>query len=914
MEEQGYVVINGRTAGDTPALYTFINSQGNKSIIDLAWTNLNGINLIRDLKVSDFVLKSDHLPVMVEINSVERAASQRRVTKKDTNQKKIMWNNSNQLDYTDRIKTTSPPIINHLQINEAQQQFSAALREIAKNSKMEPTQNNKKPRSENPWYDSHCMNLKKDAAKAFTSYTKAGYDVQKFHEYKDKKKAYNALIKNNKTKYYDDLKTKISSIKSSKEFWDTINRFRYNCKNKKCEIAPETWTQFFESFYETIDITHSLDTHFTRSTDPFLDQEITLSELELTLKSLKNAKAPGPDTLAGEFYKNLDARWQKSLLTLFNKTLTEEKTPESWAQTKICMIHKKGDRKDPNNYRCISLLNNITKIFTAILNQRLQSWVEERNIITDTQFGFRKGKSCIDAIFLLHSTISLNIRLPKRKVYATFVDLQKAFDSVTHSIMWNKLRNLGISTKIINVIKALYDQAALLIENENDNKPIKITKGVLQGETLSPILFNLFINDLTTYLTQRKIRGLNIDGRKEILTISYADDLVILTDSPIMAQKAINELNNYCNENNLIINKKKTKNVIFRKSGRPPRNLELKLEKEILENVNKICYLGVTFSSSGLFRPAMEDAIKKATTASSRLIEIMTKSKFQGWEARKTIFNSLVTSTLLYGAEIWSPRYLEEIEKVNTRFYKRVFNWPKSTPNYIVRAEAGVKHIGGEALKRILQWLRKLQTLEEDSILKSSFHRLAYLAEKTAMPENLNWTAQIKNFMNALKIPFSLNHTLTSQDIESAVNKFHQQTLLQDKELIINSTFSPTYQLMLPQDNSFDYISSKLNFGIIKLISQLRVTGERTTLLTANGCLYYWDQTKTCEVCNQNEPETLEHFLLRCPIYNALRTSMRDLDTRSRSNLLSGFTTDAVKKIHIFVCNALKIRSFMLDT
>ena len=158
---------------------------------------------------------------------------------------------------------------------------------------------------------------------------------------------------------------------------------------------------------------------------------------------------------------------------------------------------------------------------------------------------------------------------PKSRVYSIFIDFRKAFDSVNHNLLWNKLSSAGVSLKFINILRSLYDSAEMSVKINNTlSNPAKIEKGVLQGEILSPDLFALFLNDIEAYLRSKGCRGISINNKVDIMLLAYADDIVIVADSPHMLMRTLKALDQYCIDNNLTINTDKTKIVIFRKNPR----------------------------------------------------------------------------------------------------------------------------------------------------------------------------------------------------------------------------------------------------------------------------------------------------------------------------------------------------------
>ena len=133
--------------------------------------------------------------------------------------------------------------------------------------------------------------------------------------------------------------------------------------------------------------------------------------------------------------------------------------PESWSIGVITAIYKnKGSKDNPDNYRGITLLSCISKLFTSLVNYRLTLYLDAYSLLGEEQTGFREGYSTIDNIFVLYSLIDLCLSKRKR-IYAAFVDYKKAFDTVDRSALWQKLINIGFNGKLFNVIKNIYDNA-----------------------------------------------------------------------------------------------------------------------------------------------------------------------------------------------------------------------------------------------------------------------------------------------------------------------------------------------------------------------------------------------------------------------------------------------------------------------
>ncbi len=174
------------------------------------------------------------------------------------------------------------------------------------------------------------------------------------------------------------------------------------------------------------------------------------------IKKLKNGKSPGIDMVLNKYIKNTQNILCPLYISLFNKILDTGVMPTDWLAGIIVPLYKsKGDIQDVNNYRGITLLSCMGKLFTSILNERLSNFSDTMNIINETQAGFRHGYCTLDHIFLLKCIIDLFYR-KKMKLFCLFVGYKKAFDMIWHEGLWYKLMRENVQGKILNVIKNMY--------------------------------------------------------------------------------------------------------------------------------------------------------------------------------------------------------------------------------------------------------------------------------------------------------------------------------------------------------------------------------------------------------------------------------------------------------------------------
>ena len=192
------------------------------------------------------------------------------------------------------------------------------------------------------------------------------------------------------------------------------------------------------------------------------DHPITINEIKKVLKKLKMWKANGPDGIVNEVFKYSSDVTIKSLAKLFNLILKTSYFPAHWNESFLILLHKSGNRLDPSNYRGISLINCIAKIFSAILNERLKIWMKD--IYSHSQFGFRENHRTSDSLFILKSLINKYVHKNKKKLYLCFVDLKKAFDSVWREGLLYKMAKLGVGKHFYNTIKNMLSNTKIALK------------------------------------------------------------------------------------------------------------------------------------------------------------------------------------------------------------------------------------------------------------------------------------------------------------------------------------------------------------------------------------------------------------------------------------------------------------------
>jgi hypothetical protein len=479
----------------------------------------------------------------------------------------------NDIDSTDKLNKINDELI--LALKE-----SADISGMLKTMECTPT-NKKENKQSQKWFNKECYRTRKDYHRCKSVYRR-NRNVNNLRELKNKSKSYKKCVNKSINQYQKNFNKKVRSLKASnpKEFWKLL------CTNDKKRITEKIQISVFSEYFKKLNTDNNVyetedfkdvewDNHLENS---FINADFTDEEIKSVVKTLKNNKSPGEDLIINEFIKCTIDIMCPVYRKLFNIVLKSGIIPESWTKGIIIPIFKKkGDIKDPSNYRGITLLSCIGKVFTSLISRRLNKYVENFELLGEEQAGFRKNHSTVDHLLVLYGLIDIYVKKEKKKLFCTFVDYSKAFDTVPHIHLWTKLLSTGINGKIFNVVKSMYKTAKSYIKHENyTGFTFNCEIGVRQGENLSPLLFALYLNDLEDFLA-KAYNGLDrfnaliqeynqtedIMVYLKLFTILYADDTIILAESSDEMQAALNGLFHYCQLWKLKINTSKTKTVIF---------------------------------------------------------------------------------------------------------------------------------------------------------------------------------------------------------------------------------------------------------------------------------------------------------------------------------------------------------------
>ena len=370
------------------------------------------------------------------------------------------------------------------------------------------------------------------------------------------------------------------------------------------------------------------------------------------ISKLNANSAMGPDNLGNSFYIKCKNELSKSICFIFRTFLNKGLYPKFWKVSKVVPIFKEGDKKSVENYRPISLLCNISKIFERLLFDEIYSHVE--HFLHQSQFGFRKKRSAVlQLLCFLDQVSKCDDDKSANDLIVFYIDFQKAFDKVPHKPI-EKIRNLGFGGKLLGTI-AIYLQNRHQFVNINgiSFKVKQITSSVPQGSIIGPLLFLIYFNDLP-------------DAFTDSLSFGYADDFKFLSTDAIFFTSDLLRLEYWCEENHMSLNLDKC-----------VTNLNFKGNQTFcfcgLEMKNALSHkdLGVIISKSLNWKDNCDNRLSKATRSFFFLKRNMSQNS--SGRTKLNAYCGYIVPILSYASQVWyaNKNELRLIEKLQ----KRAFKW-----------------------------------------------------------------------------------------------------------------------------------------------------------------------------------------------------------------------------------------------
>ena len=587
---------------------------------------------------------------------------------------------------------------------------------------------------------------------------------------------------------------------SDKQVWAAINwRGLVNDNNPLESIGPsdEQFKEFFDQALNSDELT-SLDQITSNTYVPVLDDPINEYEVREQIANLKIDKAAGTDGIPPGVIKILPPTWIMFITVLLNKLFLSSIYPQSWAIAKLFTIFKKGDKNLPSNYRGITIINCLAKLFDMILCKRLQLWFQPYR----EQAGSQRGRGCLEHITTLRLITDFAAKR-KIKLYIVFVDFAQAYDKVSRVVLFSILKRLGCGATMLLALIAMYKTTQSVI----GTALITASVGVRQGSPTSCLLFVLFVNDLIKIIRER----CGPDGFLAWLHVMiFMDDTVILSTTRNGIKAKLGLLKEFCVTHGMKINVSKTKFMVI--NG----NIEDKNDLIIQDMCVKMCkyyvYLGSPFSSDGLTSSSIKINANLRMCQALKFVSFCLKNNDVPFYVKKKVFHAAVMSSILYGCESWLNGNIKPMEKLYNMCIKHLLGVRKNTTNTLCLVELGCPPLKALVAQRQRKFFKRMWA-ERVNMIDDPF----FFAIQLVRNSNITTGRHINDLINN-----------DFDDVGQSMNNLHQE--------IINSQSSKCiyYKEINPNMHIHDIYINKSTVNELERISwsKLRLSAHSLAIET----------------------------------------------------------------------------------
>ena len=554
------------------------------------------------------------------------------------------------------------------------------------------------------------------------------------HQLTELNKKYRELLLVRRTSVFDELMEDLGQPQNMGSFLRMVKCMRARKEAKGCKLDPteiDTHAIHFkstfgldptglESEFEPIDFDQVPHNHYM----------ISPERVQMAMRNLKLGKAAGVDGLMGEFFVYGESEMLRMLATLFNKVEVLEQIPRDWKEVMVVPIwKKKGSEHDVKNYRPISLSSICRKLYEKTLCMEIEPFVKQ---LSDYQGGFRHRRSTIDQVFTLHE-----IMVEKPHLHHVFLDLKAAYDMVDRRILWHNLhKTYGFPLSLVKRLAMMFDDNhSVLVINGHKSQPFDNKRGLLQGSSLSPILFNFFIDPLLKTLDT---------GPKVATTGSNTNHLFFADDGALHATSIsdMTVLLKICEDWSRKVGMQfaPEKCIYLHENA----NDALKLYDVVLPAEPLFRYLGIQMRQSGIDWAANYALrAKKFKDTTIMLRKVGYNSTGFPLSTSSVVYKTFIRPTLTYGTELGG------IDTTTTRLYikeegqalRTALSAPKNTSRNAMHKLLRVEPLGHRFQWTNAKYMAKLNNCTDSSIpaVKMFWDRLQ------TQPKHSLVTAVLKN-------------------------------------------------------------------------------------------------------------------------------------------------------------------------
>lgn len=577
------------------------------------------------------------------------------------------------------------------------------------------------------------------------------------------------------------------------------------------------------------------------------------------------------------------------LHVLFNAAFSHGISPSTWHKCILNPIPKSStsDPRDPSCYRGIALASSIYKLYCGIINQRLSTWAEENNLLNDAQNGFRKGRGTVDHLCTLSSIIETRKR-QKLSTFVAFIDFRKAYDSVNRQLLWRKLWDVGVRGRMFSALRSLYTDCLYSVRlNGHMTEWMEASSGLRQGCILSPLLFNLYVNDLAVVIENAN-RGIPVgEGRVSILM--YADDIALLSEDANDLQELLNCLHDWCSRWQLNVNADKSAVIHFRTPATPKTGHVFLCGGSQLLVVEQYKYLGLIFTEFLNYDAMAEMA---AGSASRALGLIIAKAKTIGGMPYQTftkLYNSLVWPIVSYGAAVWGTKDMSRVNAVQNRACRFFLGVKRFTPNAAIQGDMGWALPSEKQWTAVTRQWHRFSGMAPDRLTRRVFD----WADSTASNRVPNWNYRVRHKFEQLDIEELANpvmaasvprrhctETVSARLREANIAAWRTELQRVNARRGQGHNKLRTYRLFKQDFVAESYVRALLAPSHRSALAKFRC-GTAPLKIETGRYERLALQDRVCFVCGQGHVESEAHVLLDCPLYQDIRNELFAACSRS---------------------------------
>ena len=550
---------------------------------------------------------------------------------------------------------------------------------------------------------------------------------------------------------------------------------------------------------------------------------------------------------------------------MFNLIFDTGLIPKLWKCAIIKPIPKNSlmDPRIPLNYRGISLLSTVYKMFSSILNRRLVTCLESNNLYAEEQNGFRACRSCLDHIFSLTSIIR-GRKAQKKPTFVAYVDMEKAFDRVDRELLFYKLISQGIGGKIYKCLQNLYHDSRSAVDVNGFVTPFFNTDfGVKQGDCISPTLFGVFINDLVKDLKDYEC-GVDIDGIRRPCLL-YADDIALIAESETDLQNMLTILHNWCKKWRMRVNINKSKIVHYRIKSQERTKVDFSFGNGKLEVTEKYKYLGLVLNEFLNYEVTASILAESGGRALGAVYNKFKQIKGLGYNTYTTLYNSGVSPILDYCSGVWGYSNFDKLNTIQNRAIRFFLGVHRFAPNLAINGDMGWVSCNTRKKTEMLKLWNRLLGMENDRLTKKIF-----LWDKGLCRNN--WSSDLKKILTELNLLYLFDDNQmidvdrAKQRLNNIVDDKWKNDIGQVSKLRTYCTFKNEYQ-------AEPYVKKLLNRGHRSLLAQLRI-GILPLRIETGRYQNIPPEFRLCLVCDENVCEDECHFMFHCSLYDDPRQNL----------------------------------------